>query len=728
MDQKNDFGGKIMDKETLLKGKIPSEETGIEVKKSICSICNPNSHCGLDLYVKDGKIIKVEGMKEHQISHGTLCSKGAAIRQYVYSPDRIQTPMKRVGPKGTDSFERITWDEAYDIIAQKLNEYKKNFGAESVGFFVGYTKWMRIYVQRLSQVFGSPNYCTESSTCFKATYLAWKLVYGSFCTPHLPDADCILVWSSNPLYTNTPMAETIFNKKDSGTKIIVVDPRRSPIAELADIHLRVKPGTDGALALGMANVIISENLYDKEFIEKWSIGFDEYADYVNEFTPEKTEKITGVPAQLIKDAAIMFATSKTGTILPSSSSVVHHTNGVQNYRAIFMLSGLTGKFDVPGGNLVSQYSYLESTSGFPTRQEEYIHACNFADLPPRVGADKVPVWCEMTNEAQAVMLPEQIITEKPYPIKAILAFGMNKRMWNDTEHMEKALEKLDFFVNLDIFKTDTCNYADIILPVCTSVERGEFKSYGNGYCIHTKPAIEALYQSKSDLDVIFELAKRLDINDDLMPMGYEANLNWILEPSGMTMKSVMESEAGMMPPSKKPPEFKKYEKKGFATPSGKMEFTSGILKKYELIDGIDALPKFTYPKSSAQRDPETAKNYPFIINTGARLPMYLHSRAFRLPWTAAMRPIPAADINPNDAKLLEIEQGDDIKLYTPYGEIFVKANVTEIALKGVIFMYHGYKDANVNYLLPHTYYDPISGFPGFKSLLGNVQKVRRGDE
>ncbi|SHJ33647.1 molybdopterin-containing oxidoreductase family protein [Parasporobacterium paucivorans] len=717
-----------MDKEKLLKGKIPCKETGIEVKKSICSICNPNSHCGFDLYVKDGEIIKVEGMKEHPVSRGTLCSKGAATRQYVYSPDRLQTPMKRVGPKGTDDFVPISWEEAYSLIAEKLNGYKIDFGPEAVSFFVGYSKWMRPYVQRLAQAFGSPNYCTESSTCFKATYIAWKLLCGSFCTPHMASTDCLMVWSNNPLYTNTPMASTIFKLKDSGTKIIVIDPRLSPIAEIADIHLRIKPGTDGALALGMANVIISEELHDKEFIKEWTAGFEDYAEYVKEYTPEAVEQITGIPAELMAEAARAYAGSKTGAILPSSASVVHHTNGVQNYRAVFMLSGLTGKFDKAGGNIMNTYSYLESTSGFPTNQEAYMHFKDPADMAPRVGADKVPVWCEMTNEAQAMFLPDQIISEDPYPIRAVLGFGMNRKMWNDTKHMKEALRKLDFFVNIDIFKTETCNYADIILPVCTSVERGEFKSYGNGYCIHTKPAIEPLFESKTDLDIVFELAKRLDIDDELMPKGYEENLNWILEPSGITMKSALEHESGFMAPFLKAPEFEKYKKSRFKTPSGKMEFASGILKKYDQIEGIDALPKFLYPVSSPQRDPKIARDYPFIINTGGRLPMYLHSRTFRLPWTAAMRPVAAADINPEDAKRLGIEQHDDIRIFTPHGEIFIKANVTEIALEGVVFVYHGYPDIQVNGLLPYTYRDPISGFPGFNSFLGNVEKVKKGEK
>jgi anaerobic selenocysteine-containing dehydrogenase len=203
-------------KEQLKKGKIPGSITGIEVKKSICSICNPHSHCGLDLYIKDGEIVKVEGMLEHKNSRGTLCSKGASTRQYVYHPDRIKTPLKRVGPKGSDEFAEISWEEAYSIIAEKFNRLKKEEGPEKAAFFVGYTKWMRPFVQRLAHTYGTPNYCSESSTCFKAMAMAWKLNYGAPVMPDIGNTNCLLVWSSNPMYTNTTQAEILLDKKDGG--------------------------------------------------------------------------------------------------------------------------------------------------------------------------------------------------------------------------------------------------------------------------------------------------------------------------------------------------------------------------------------------------------------------------------------------------------------------------------------------------------------------------------
>lgn len=270
----------MADRDRKLKGKIPDESTGISIKKSICTICDPMTQCGLNLYVKDGKIIKVEGSKEHPKNEGTLCAKGTATRQYVYHADRIKTPLKRVGPKGSGEFAAISWDEALYIIASKLNDYKAQFGPESVVFYCGYTKWLRPFLHRLAHSFGSPNYLTESSTCAMAMIMAQRLTYGLPTGPDIKNTKCLMVWSANPFHSNTPAARRILAAKERGMKIITVDPRYSPMAAQADIHLQLKPGTGGALALSIANVIVNEKLYDEYFVNNYTYGFEEYRQYV----------------------------------------------------------------------------------------------------------------------------------------------------------------------------------------------------------------------------------------------------------------------------------------------------------------------------------------------------------------------------------------------------------------------------------------------------------------
>ena len=699
--------------------------TGIEIRKSICTICDPQTQCGLDLHVKDGKIVKVEGSKEHPYSVGTLCSKGAATRQYIYSEDRLKTPLKRTGPRGSGKFEPISWDEALDTIAVKFNEIKLQNGPESVIFFSGYTKYFRPYLKRLAHSFGSPNYLTESSTCHRATAMAQKLTFGQPGGPDLKNTRCLLVWSANPFYTNPGNARAILKGRERGMKLIVVDPRETPTTALADIHLPVRPGTDGALALSMANVIIHEKLYDRDFVGNHSYGFEDYSEYVQHFTPEKGEELTGVPADKITQAARMYASIKPAAIMPSASPVVHHTNGVQNYRAVFDLIGLTGNYDIIGGNFVVPASFLHAPGLILTREHEFIQTRPWSEMAPRVGADRFPVWVDVLDEeAQAMHLPFQIRSGEPYPLKALIGFGMNYRMWPDSKGLLESVEKLDFFVNVDIFMTDTCKSADIVLPACTSVERSELRCYPMGYIIFTQPAIPPLYESRSDVEIIYELAGRLGLDDPLLKAGYEASVDWILAPSGISVAELKKYPGGMFVPNPiKLPE-KKYLKAGFKTPSGRMEFKSKVLERYAGRPGFEALPVYTPPKHSKESTPELAQDYPFILNTGSRLPMFVHTRTYRLSWTNSLRPNhPAADINPADAACLGIQQDEAVRISTPKDAIVVKANLTQMVQPGVVHMYHGHSEADVNMLFEGDYLDPLSGYPGFKSALCRIEKV-----
>ncbi len=729
-----------MDKlQRMIEGKIPGGHTGIEVRKSVCTVCDPLTQCGLDCYVRDGRIVKVEGSQENPNSGGTLCAKGAAQRQWVYHEERLRTPLKRVGPRGSGQMVPISWTEALDVVTQNLKKLEAESGPESVAFYCGYPKHLRPFLQRLALQFGSPNYCTESSTCFTAMAMAWRLNYGQMGAPDLAHTKCLLVWTANPFYARTPGARGLMDAKEKGVKFIVVDPRMSPIAAIADIHLRLRPGTDGALALAMANVIISEGAYDRQFVAEWTHGFDEYRAYAAEFTLERAEQVTGVPAALIREAALLYATSKPAAMMPGSTPVVHHTNGVQNQRAAAALVGLTGNWDVPGGNVVQPMSWLETVGGFTTRSREFAMPRDWSQFPPRVGATRFPVWTEMIDQGQAMDLPRQIHSGEPYPLRGLVAFGFNHRMWPDSQGLLAAVDKLDFIVDVDLFATDSSRYADIVLPACSSVERSELRCYPQKYAVYAQPVIEPLGESRSDVEIIFALADKLGLpygpgeqprDGTYLPSGapdfgaaFEEAMDWILQPSGMTVAQLKQHPGGMPVPNALPTTFKKYEDGGFPTPSGKMEFASTLMEKYSDVEGIDPLPLFREPRLSAESSPEVAREYPLILGTGTRLPMFIHSRTFRLPWTRSLRPDAAVDLNPADAARLGVAQGDRVELSTPQGSIEVAANLTELAYPGAAHMFHDYPEADVNTLIPGDYLDPISGFPGYKALLCKVRKV-----
>jgi anaerobic selenocysteine-containing dehydrogenase len=700
----------------LIKAKIPGTQTGIEVKKSICSICGTG--CGIDAYVKDGRLLKVEGTKENPSNKGTLCTKGAANRQWVYHPDRLKTPLARTGEKGSGEFNPISWDEAFERIATQLNRIKNESGPESVVFFTGYPKWLRPFLKRLAHSFGSPNYCTESSTCFLATTLANKLTYGWSASPDFKGTACIINWSSNPYHSSAPMAAFFQNAVERGVKIIDVGPLNTPLSRQATIHLRLRPGTSGALALGMANVIIEEGFYDREFVDNWTVGFDEYRTYAARFTPEVAAGITGVPADKIVAAARLYATTKPAAIVNSASVTVHHTNGVQNHRAITALVGLTGNFDRPGGSHVVPTSYYHRPTGLKHREEEFEQSRPWSDMAARIGQDRFPVWCDLITEAQATQLPFQIETGKPYPIKGLVGFGVNHRMWPGAEDMGNALAKLDFFVDVDLFMTDTAKIADIILPACSSLERGELFIQASLFAGWNDPVIPPVGESRSDVDIIIDLSKSLGLEDPLFSQGHEACFDWIFEPAGINVAEIKKHHGGAFLKNRVEIPYEKYKQSGFPTPSGKMEFTSLILKKA----GHDPLPVYKEPELSPVSTPEIAVSFPLILTTGARLPMYMHSRMYRMPWMRQFRPDPMADLNPQDAGKLGISQNDWVSLATPYGQIQVRANVTEFVPPGVVSMYHGFPGADANDLINPDYRDPISGYPGYKSLLCRIEK------
>jgi anaerobic selenocysteine-containing dehydrogenase len=729
----------------MLKSKIPGGETGIEVRKSVCAICDPVTQCGLDCYVKNGRIVKVEGTLENPQNAGTLCAKGAAQRQWVYHEDRLRTPLKRVGPRGSGQMVPISWTEALDTIAERLQAIKAESGPESVIFYCGYPKHPRPFLSRLATLYGSPNYCTESSACATAAGMAWRSIYGQGASPDIANTKCVFALGRNPFHAGTPQARHLFDARERGVKFIVADPRVTPLAAMADIHLQLRPGTDGALALAMANFIISQGLHDREFVAAWGRGFDEFRRYAAEFTLERAEEITTVPAAKIRDAAILYATSKPATMMPSSSPVVHHVNGVQYERATLMLVGLTGNFDIPGGNVAVSPSWLHvSGAGFTTREHEFELPVSWGDLPPRLGQTRFPVWTEMVDECQSMDIPRQVATGQPYPLRGLVAFAWNHRLWPDSKGFLAAADKLDFIVDVDLFLTDSAKHADIVLPTCSSLERSELRCYPQKYIVYTTPVIEPLGESRPDLDIVFAIADRLGLDYQVgaasdeaqgayTPNGapdfreaVEAAFDWMLEPSGMRVGELKGHPGGMPVPDPIGTTYRKYERSGFHTPSGKMEFSSTILEKYSDHPGIDGLPLYAEPPYSPVAAPDMAKDYPFVLVTGARLPMFIHSRLFRLPWVRSLRPEPAADLNPGDAARLGIRQGDRVELSTPFGSIQVNANLSHMVRPGDVHMFHGYPGADVNTLLSGDYLDPISGFPGYKAALCAVRTLPAG--
>ena len=376
------------------------------------------------------------------------------------------------------------------------------------------------------------------------------------------------------------------------------------------------------------------------------------------------------------------------------------------------LSALMGTYDRPGGMVPAPLTYAHSMAGFSTLDHEFPFEKYPKDAPRPVGAVRFPLWDEVVGEMQGNDLARQISQGLPYPIKAIWAHGMNFRMFNGDKELEKAIKELDFFVDIDLFMTDSAKLADIVLPCCSSFERSEFKVFGGGFGQYTEPVIAPLGESRPDDEIICELARRLDVDDDLLKQGSEACVRYMLRDTPVDIDFL--KAHSQFPQKLEGVKVIPVGEHGFKTPTGKFELYSTVIEKFP---GLDPLP--TYRDSIDDTDPE---KYPFRLVSGARLPTALHSRLHKVPWLRSMRPVPTADLNDEDAKKLGIEKGDTIELFTRAGTITVGANPTRAVKPGTVFMYHGYTEADVNSIIPPGHNDPYSGFPGYRSTRCGVKK------
>ncbi|MEM2768032.1 MAG: molybdopterin-dependent oxidoreductase [Candidatus Bathyarchaeia archaeon] len=686
---------------------------------TFCDGCNQVPMCGVRFRVQDGVVVGVDRWPGYP--RVNLCVKAYALPQVRHHPERLLYPIKRTKPKGSrdPGWVRISWDEAYETIASRLNAIKAKYGAESVVFYVGDPKEPRPAVQRLAYTFGSPNYATESSTCRRAAELAELLTLGFPTMGSLPSAQtklCI-VWGGNPAWSRQYMMLRLLEAKKRGVKFIVVDPRRTQTVEkLADLHLQVRPAADGALALAIINVMVNEGLHDAEFVEKWVYGFEELTKYAGNFTPEETQKLTWVPAEKIREAARMMGKHKPLTFLFSPMATIHNRNAVQNHRAILSLMALTGCVDVPGGVKAPAQPLLE---GWESGNPEF---CRRTDMLPkiqdkRLDLQRFPVWAKYIFEVQINALPEYV---KAGRVRAMLMWGANLMMWPQTHEYQEAIQSLEFTVAIDQFyRPQTHDFVDMVLPAATCLERiAPFALLGRK--IYARKTLKPLGECKEDWQIAFDIGVKLGYAQEFWNGNVREGLNSMLKRFGITLEALEKNvEKGLEVQAAEPEVYRKYEtgglradgKPGFPTPTGKIEVYSTILKDY----GFNPLPEFKKPM-------EPTREYPLILITGSRVPFYAHSRGREIPSLRRLMPNPTVNMNPEDAAARGIEEGDDVAVTSPWGKIKVKAHLTSSMPAGVVDILHGWPEANVNELIPREF-DPISGFPSFKDCICQVAKL-----
>ncbi|MCL1799453.1 MAG: molybdopterin-dependent oxidoreductase [Eggerthellaceae bacterium] len=747
-----------MSNDTPLQKKLPWRwtEGDLTVTRSN-AWSGPGCHegCGVLLYTDSaGTLVKVEGDPENPFNQGRLCVRCLALPEVTYHPDRLLFPQKRAGERGEDKWERISWEEAYDTIVEKFNGYKEEFGAESVVFCQGTGRDVTWANGRLCYGFGSPNSSDFQSgmACYLPRLASLYATTGNFlvadCSQYFParyddprwtPSECIVVWGCNPIISNADgfFGHWVVDCMQRGSKLIVVDPRLTWLAAKADIWLQIRPGTDAAMALAWLDVIIREGLYDEDFVEKWTLGFDRLAERVAEYPVAEMAKVTWVPQEKIEAAARMFAKSKPAAV-QWGLAIDMTKESLPAGQAVTALWTVTGNVDIPGGMI---------TTFLPYGADIWGGDWGYSHLPKetkdrRIGLDKYPLLRWGLPLAQADEIVEAMLTDDPYPIKAVWLQASNALacMGADPEKLLKAFRRMEFVVTIDIFKTPTAvACADILLPALTFPEKDGLRAvwYHIG---NINKAIEPVGEGKSDATVAIELGHRF--NPDSVPWtGAVEYFDSVLEGTEMTFEEMREAGGVLYPDY----EYKKYEKAleradgeiGFNTPSGRIELCSSAYER----SGLDPLPYFEEPTESPLSTPDLYKEYPIVLTSGARTWGSFHSEHRQIPILRAMRPEPLVEVHPETCERYGVADGDWIWIENHRGRVKRKVHATQIIDPRVINADHGWWypeqeaaepslygmwDVNFNKLIP---WDPgRSGFgANYKSLLCKIYKVADGE-
>lgn len=677
-----------------------------EQRIGICGLCGGT--CPIQAQVEDETILSAQKLEGHPTLEGKLCVRGAALKQYVHHKDRILHPMKRIGPKGSGQYEPISWEQAIDEIAARLRQTKEESGAKATVFFGGHPKRYRKVLAELAAAYGSPNFCTESSTCNSAMTMAWKLVCGAQLQPDNAHCKTHVIWSANPGAGNGDFG-SVRGVKKKGARLIVVDPRVTATANAADLHLQLYPGTDGALALSIAHVILRDGLEDKEYIEKYTHGFEEYKAYVTQFPPERGEQITGVPAEKIEQAAHMMAEGKV-SFRTSSCAAVHSINGVQGLRAALLLLALTGSLGKEGGNV--------NTPGAPKASlDTFHHALAKRPDVEDISGGCYPVWDKLiNNEAQCAHLADVLLNDEPYQVRNLIMVGANAHMWPHADRLMDGLKRVEYRVVLELFWNEACDDADLVLPACTAPER-EHVVIGKDNQLVYVPAMIDPGNKLPDEEILLRIAHALDLHGPFLDIeDYSAYLNYIIRNNSVTLEELKEHPEGVAARTMKGGRPCSCDT-GFQTPSGKVEFVSGVLEQYGECEGHEPLPVYTDWREKAGLGEE----YPFVLCTGARKAHFFHSRTYRMGWISGLENHTLATICPADAEALGVKDGDKVRLTTPVGSMEYVVDMDHGVKSGVVHVYHDDPEQNINFLLDDRYSDPISGFPGYRSYVCRLE-------
>ncbi|GAB4262595.1 molybdopterin-containing oxidoreductase family protein [Deferrisoma sp.] len=685
---------------------MASHQTEPQVIYTDCTLCYHS--CGCKVTVQDGRAVKVEGLESHPLNRGQLCPRGESALENIYHPDRILRPLKRVDGE----FREISWDQALDEIAAKLDQLRRDHGPQVLGMFSGSigveNLEMAGLAQRFKAAFGSPNFFSVESVCYRMRIRARQITFGKYPVEEL-DSKLYILWGHNPDASDFPLKLAIEENLKRGAKLVVIDPRRIPMAERADLYLRIRPGSDAAMALAMLHEIIVNDLYDKEFVERHTVGFQELARHVREFTPEWAEKLTWVPADQIRRLARWMAETKGASIYQGTCTQDQTAAGVQASRAFAALQVVTGNVNVPGGWVISP-------------RPRFGNVGLDAGGDP-LGADEYPLFVELWGRKSPYGVVTKVPEAVPEKLKAFWVVGGNPLVsMPDSNAFREAFRRLELLVVHDMFLTETAREAHYVLPACSHLEKwGVAYTYnvchGLPYMMLRKKCIEPLGESRSEWWVFTELARRLGLGEYFPWATEEEFVAFELEPTGLSFDYLLHEK----------PEGDFYGKKRYEmppnlpTPSGKIELYSEAMARA----GADPLPVYLEPdRSPVKADPEYRKRYPLILTTGHRNYYYTHSQFRRIRGLKEKSPEPYAEIGPETAARYGLADGDLAEIETNRGRVRMRVKVDPNVAEGVVFVPHGWEgEQNANLLTDVGCREPIFGYPQMKALLCAVRKA-----
>ncbi len=682
---------------------------------STCEMCF--WRCGIIGEVKNGRLVRIKGNPLHPNNQGKICARGNAGLKLVYDPDRLKYPLMRVGKRGEGKWRRVTWDEALDFMVEKMNEIKEKYGPEAIALFP-HGSSARFFKMAMLH-WGSPNYAVASfNHCRGPRDVGFKLTFGT--SPGSPEridlenaSMIVLIGSHLGENVHTGQVKQFADAIARGAKLVVVDPRFSTAASKAHWWLQIRPGTDLALLLAWINVLIEKKLYDQEFVRKYTTGFDQLAKVMKNYTPEWAEKVTEIPAPIIRETAIEMGVRKPSVVIHPGRHATWYGNDTQRSRAIAILVALLGAWGRPGGYFM------------PTRLKT-------AKCPCEPNIDHNNNVCKARGDGKYPFAEEGVPshcvieatrTGKPYPVKGWIVYGQNIiQSVPEPQKTLEAINNLDLMVVIDVMPTDPALYADLILPEATYLERYDapivVSNWKTPYVAFRQPVIKPLFEAKEPYWIAKEFLKKMGLKD-CFPCGTIIDvINRTLSPLGITTDDLSKTGVISFPGNPFPEEpFR------FKTPTGKVELYSTKLA----AANISPIPVYT-----PIEDPPKG----FFRLLYGRSPVHSFTRSINNEWLYEIMPENSVWINDEAAKVMGLKQGDEVYLINQDGvrEGPVKVFVTPGIRDDCVFVVHGFGQRNPmmrkaykkgisdNFLISRIVPDPETGASGMRVNFVKIEK------